>query len=151
MTIRINACEMHFEQGVRPGEAPCLVTLRTKAYGEVRIKIVAEHFHPVRSQSQNWWSHEIMSRTIKITIVPEVVLVNISHIPLIMERISADDNLEDEQKADQHNSAMTIPIGAAPVLPGSSSPEHARLMFYDASELTVETSIHANPSLRRFA
>ena len=121
-------------RGVRPGEAPCLVTLRTKAYGEVRIKIVAEHFHPVRSQSQNWWSHEIMSRTIKITIVPEVVLVNISHIPLIVERISDDDNLEDEQKADQYNSAMTIPIGAAPVLPGSSSPEHARLMFYDASE-----------------
>ena len=51
-----------------------------------------------------------------------------------MERISDDDNLEDEKKADQYNSAMTIPIGAAPVLSGSSSPEHARLMFYDASE-----------------
>ena len=85
-------------RGVRPGEAPCLVTLLTKAYGEVRIKIVAEHFHPVRSQSQNWWSHEIMSRTIKITIVPEVVLVNISHIQLIVERISDDDNLEDEKR-----------------------------------------------------
>ena len=119
-------------RGIRPGEAPSLVTLRTKSYGEVRIKIVAEHFHPVRSQSKNWWSHQMMSRTIRISIVPEVVLVNISHMPLIMH-VKNDCNPEDERQVQSKNSTMTIPIGAAPVLPGSSSHERARLMFFDAS------------------
>ena len=123
-------CIVH--RGVKPGEAPCLVTLRTKSYGEVRIKIVAEHFHPVLSQSQHWWSYEMMSRTVRISVVPEIILVNISHIPLAMH-IKNDDDLKDERKMHYDNSAMTIPIGAAPVLPGSSSPERARLIFRDAS------------------
>ena len=107
----------------------CLVTLRTKSYGEVRIKIVAEHFHPVLSQSQNWWSYEMMSRTVRISVVPEIILVNISHIPLIMHIKNDCTTLRMNGKCYYDNSAMTIPIGAAPVLPGSSSPERARLIF----------------------
>ena len=73
----------------------------------------------------------MMSRTVRISVVPEIILVNISHIPLAMH-IKNDDDLKDERKMHYDNSAMTIPIGGAGVT-WVKLTQRARLIFRDAS------------------
>jgi len=133
------------KEGVRPGEAPLLLTLRTKSRGDVRVKLVTEYWNPARSKNQNWWVNEVLfGRSIKITIVPEIVFVNISKLPLVLKRISGDETVNEDGNVLHDSSLLKIPIGSAPVLSGSTSPDYARFSLLDISVVAKSGTVLAS-------